>query len=1331
LNWITPSGQPDRSIPLGEDPHVSATEENSAARAIAEGTSVGITDQVMALARNMDLVQKGFSIEQIQQLRPGKKQPPLVQSHGNWYVPKGEETADLDFAKSMTAEMVTVGQDGYGRPQPQAAVVNLQKGQKPKVEVREPKPQEMVTVGDDDDAGPPERLQKDAVQKSIEQDDGVDVNEPLSKSDMLHGGGRSWADQFQGTPLYSEALKCEEDSLEREIELRRRKRAQRQQDDQRKASAGRDEKAWNAIYEIEEQGRAEYDQAKEDLALKLVRHRRSEEELYQEQRRLREGMSKSRTPFDSLQKAIDEAEKAQPSASADVTPEKARKILHDGSVRGHPLTEQQRKMFGAIASRGKKVEKAEGPPPVKKPPDAPKATLQKPEMTDEQKKVAAELRAARKSLSIGAAILEDHLEKSGEWFAKAEGGGHKYIRRTGMPGSYQYEYAEAEGPKPAHSAEDMVSGKGPYKPGETLSHLHDSPETAHVIADYPYGSHRTEKRVWVESHPKKGQRAMSQTKNPKTGLWNKPDASVYHDAHVLHVDDVGHVKHDAFSLAYTSGATAQKFLDEHKDGIAPDRLAKIQFRIDYDKLMDAKKKEAEEKGGKLEYGTPEYAAAHKESMSAAMHSSGQLEQMKQEGAKEAEAAKEKKAAKKEKAAEAKHARVTYEAAMGEFRTASSKHSEVTAAYRAKKVGDAEFLASKKALDAASKKADAAEALVKKSMDPFKDFLAKAEGERGGKIIGHSAGGKPIYEPHADAVARMREHVNLQKKTAKGKLAEHAADHLHRTSKDFSPADHADAAKEHKKEASDHSKSEKVRAFHQAISEAHDAKASNKATPAAAARAKADASAAKREASAKKKEEARPKQTIATTSGGHEIKNTHHIRDSAAGTSLNEGPASSAKGTVNTPIETEMGPHLSPEQHRDIAQHHKDQAHAHAAKHDRDKGPTMRISPTRVERFGEHGTKIRQHEHAAELHEAAAKLKEAAPKGQAGFAFKSFGRWYDSLIKSGEDKERAMTQGFSDLDNWLQKAGDRVVNDGEDRVSVGRAGSPANTGAPGVGTEDLEYDGDMTSGNGSRTMEGRTSIEKEGEPADTGVTAGYGSEHDLEGDDGQDRGMTDRTTVDSPGSPANTGAPSISSEDLEHPSMSKAHQGSMGLDPDDPMEAMVKNEDEEEGDDEDEEKAMTKADHILDGGEHARAAIISQLQKSRDVFVGYGQEGDSTLPSFQKSRPEVEKPSYWMQKGGSMLYSDQEDKLIERNLNMVDDLNFYQTPKLELESQLQKSHECPLCKSLTPVTLSDCQNCGHMVMGGDVAVTGTGGAMILEKAVAMTLIPPDLDDVFVR
>lgn len=47
-------------------------------------------------------------------------------------------------------------------------------------------------------------------------------------------------------------------------------------------------------------------------------------------------------------------EKGLPSEEADVSPEKAKKILRDGKIRNKPLSDAQRGMFGAIAGRGEK-----------------------------------------------------------------------------------------------------------------------------------------------------------------------------------------------------------------------------------------------------------------------------------------------------------------------------------------------------------------------------------------------------------------------------------------------------------------------------------------------------------------------------------------------------------------------------------------------------------------------------------------------------------------------------------------------------------------------------------------------------------------------------------------------------------------------------------------------------------------------------------------------------------------------------------------------------------------------------------------------------------------
>lgn len=76
---------------------------------------------------------------------------------------------------------------------------------------------------------------------------------------------------------------------------------------------------------------------------------------------------------------------------------------------------------------------------------------------------------------------------------------------------------------------------------------HTSPETAFLIEDYPYGrTVRTQKRVWIEEKKSKGYRYMEQTKNPKTGVWNKPAASTYSAfGMAMFLDERGYVEYKA------------------------------------------------------------------------------------------------------------------------------------------------------------------------------------------------------------------------------------------------------------------------------------------------------------------------------------------------------------------------------------------------------------------------------------------------------------------------------------------------------------------------------------------------------------------------------------------------------------------------------------------------------------------------------------------------------------------------------------------------------------------------------------------------------------------
>lgn len=89
---------------------------------------------------------------------------------------------------------------------------------------------------------------------------------------------------------------------------------------------------------------------------------------------------------------------------------------------------------------------------------------------------------------------------------------------------------------------------------------HTSLETAYLVDDYPYGFRlRCTIRYWLEYHPKRGFRFVSQTSNPKRpGLvWNKPKASTYcRFGGAMYLDDVGHV-HWAGLTEYSDGAEAK------------------------------------------------------------------------------------------------------------------------------------------------------------------------------------------------------------------------------------------------------------------------------------------------------------------------------------------------------------------------------------------------------------------------------------------------------------------------------------------------------------------------------------------------------------------------------------------------------------------------------------------------------------------------------------------------------------------------------------------------------------------------------------------------------
>lgn len=115
---------------------------------------------------------------------------------------------------------------------------------------------------------------------------------------------------------------------------------------------------------------------------------------------------------------------------------------------------------------------------------------------------------------------------------------------------------------------------------------HVSPETAYVVNDYPYGFRlRCKIRYWVESHPKKGHRVVTQTTNPKVKdeVWNKPKASTYSAVfRGLYLDDEGHVQ-SCIVTPYTDPREALRIAEAYQgtgmslDDLFAWALAKARF----------------------------------------------------------------------------------------------------------------------------------------------------------------------------------------------------------------------------------------------------------------------------------------------------------------------------------------------------------------------------------------------------------------------------------------------------------------------------------------------------------------------------------------------------------------------------------------------------------------------------------------------------------------------------------------------------------------------------------------------------------------------------------
>lgn len=106
---------------------------------------------------------------------------------------------------------------------------------------------------------------------------------------------------------------------------------------------------------------------------------------------------------------------------------------------------------------------------------------------------------------------------------------------------------------------------------------HESQETAKLVDDYPWGFRlRTQKRYWIESSEKHGQRMCSQTKDPRNGGWCKPKKSTYTSGPiVLYVNEEGHVKREDVDIYKEE--ELREFYERHGDNLTD--LQKGQLKV--------------------------------------------------------------------------------------------------------------------------------------------------------------------------------------------------------------------------------------------------------------------------------------------------------------------------------------------------------------------------------------------------------------------------------------------------------------------------------------------------------------------------------------------------------------------------------------------------------------------------------------------------------------------------------------------------------------------------------------------------------------------------------
>lgn len=127
---------------------------------------------------------------------------------------------------------------------------------------------------------------------------------------------------------------------------------------------------------------------------------------------------------------------------------------------------------------------------------------------------------------------------------------------------------------------------------------HVSPETAYIVNDYPYGFRlRCKIRYWLEHHPKRGTRFVSQTTNPKKSalvdIWNKPKASTYSDVGAMYLDEQGHVQWSTASFSYDEASVLAAWLAEFGFSLPDEVRAKADGYLAVKRVYESEKARGE------------------------------------------------------------------------------------------------------------------------------------------------------------------------------------------------------------------------------------------------------------------------------------------------------------------------------------------------------------------------------------------------------------------------------------------------------------------------------------------------------------------------------------------------------------------------------------------------------------------------------------------------------------------------------------------------------------------------------------------------------------------